>query len=241
MPCASPARTVPNRTASTSSSWASVVSSGPSKKSAAGDLAAPGGPDRLDDTAGEDERPTASRPRGRRGRSSPRWCPGCGSPGGRRCAAPGGAGAGRHGRPSCALEPGVPDERADADPLVGDVDGIQPGDAVDVDEVAGVGQAHVEHRDQALPAGEHLAVVADLAEHGDGLVDGAGCVVHERSGLHLVDPACSRGPGERNRPTRRCWPRAGRRRRCAAVAGVSRPVGQGRRSRSGSRSPPVPG
>ena len=69
------------------------------------------------------------------------------------------------------------------------LDGVEAGDPVDVDEVRRGGQAHVEERDQALPAGEHLAVVADLGEDGDGLVDGARCVVHEGGGLHRTDPA----------------------------------------------------
>ena len=138
-----------------------------------------------------------------------------------------------------ALEPRVPDECAHPHPRVGDVDGIQPGDAVDVDEVAGAGQPHVEHGDQALPAGEHLAVVADLGQHGDGLVDGAGCVVHERCGLHLGDPACSKGLGKGTAPPGRSLPPGG------AVCGAGRRTtprgGQGRRSRSGSRSPGAPG
>ncbi len=82
------------------------------------------------------------------------------------------------------LEPGVPDQRTDPDPPVVDRHGVEAVDEVDVDEVGWRGQAHVEHGDEALPAREDLAVVADLTEHRDRLVDGAGSVVHERSGLH---------------------------------------------------------
>ena len=137
----------------------------------------------------------------------------------------------RGARPAVPLERSVPDQGSHADVGVGDVHGIQPGHAVDVDEVPGAGEAHVEHRDEALPTGEHLAVVADLGEDAHGLVDGARRVVHERSGFHLVDPACSEGLWKGNAPPGGHGPRAGR------VVGR----GQGRRSRSGSRSPGAPG
>ena len=51
---------------------------------------------------------------------------------------------------------------------VGD-DLVQLGQPVDVDQVGGGGQAHVEQRDQALAAGQDLAVVADLGQLGQGL------------------------------------------------------------------------
>ena len=144
----------------------------------------------------------------------------------------------RRERPRVPLEPGVPHERTDPHRVVGDVDGIQPGDAVDVDEVAGAGQAHVEHGDQALPAGEHLAVGAGLGQHGHGLVDGLGCVVHERSGFHLFDPACSRGPGKGTAPPERSRPSGG-----AVVSGSRRAVravgrARGRGARGCPGSPP---
>ena len=65
----------------------------------------------------------------------------------------------------------------------------EAGDPVDVDEVRRGGQAHVEQRDQALAAGEHLAVVADLGQDGDGLVDGAR-VRGARTGRASPDRSC---------------------------------------------------
>ena len=58
---------------------------------------------------------------------------------------------------------------------------VQP---VDVDQVRGGGQAHVEQRDQALLAGQDLAVVAYLGQHGQGLGDRLRPVVGERRWLH---------------------------------------------------------
>ena len=46
------------------------------------------------------------------------------------------------------------------------------------------GQPEVEHRDQALAAGEHLGLVAEFGEQRDDLVDGRRCVVVERCRLH---------------------------------------------------------
>jgi hypothetical protein len=188
-----------NRTASTSSSSARVVSSGPRKKSVAAISRRPPGP-----TASRTPSVSTSTegisPAGSAWAIEPTVVP--------RLRIAGWAtlrSAWRsRGRAVAAsvvlLEPGVPDERTDAHRGVGDVHGIQPRHAVDVDEVARVGQAHRQHRDQALAAGEDLAVVADLAEHGDGLVDGRGGVVHERSGFHLVDPACRGVGGKRGTP-----------------------------------------
>ena len=90
-----------------------------------------------------------------------------------------------------ALELGMAHQGADPDGLARHLDGVEAGDAVDVDEVRGGGQPHVEDRDEALASGEDLAVMADLAEDGDGLLEGAGCVVHEGGGLHRTDPAVS--------------------------------------------------
>ena len=44
------------------------------------------------------------------------------------------------------------------------VDRGEPGDLVDVDEVGWRREPHVEDRDEALPAGEDLAVVAHLGQ-----------------------------------------------------------------------------
>jgi hypothetical protein len=59
------------------------------------------------------------------------------------------------------LEVDVPAQGADPDRAVG-VDAVvgEPGQPVDVDEQVRVREAQLEHRHQALPAGEHLAVRA---------------------------------------------------------------------------------
>jgi hypothetical protein len=80
----------------------------------------------------------------------------------------------------------------DPDGVVVDGDLVQLGQPVDVDQVAGGGQAHVEQRDQALAAGEDLAVVADLGQHGQGLGDRRGPVVLERRWLHSPHHLASR-------------------------------------------------
>ena len=69
------------------------------------------------------------------------------------------------------LDPGVAGDGPDPDRVVVDGDLVQLGQPVDVDQVRGGGQAHVEQRDQALAAGQDLAVVADLGQHGQGLGD----------------------------------------------------------------------
>ena len=71
------------------------------------------------------------------------------------------------------LELGVTDGGTDPDVLVGDGHGVQPGHPVDVDQVGGLGQPHVEHGDEALTPGEDLAVVPHLGEGRDGLVEGS--------------------------------------------------------------------
>src|SRR5262249_53963368 len=65
--------------------------------------------------------------------------------------------------------------------------------AVDVDERRGLHATQLHESHQALAAGEH-ARVAVGAEQRDGLVDGAGCVVGERRGLH-ARASCGSGSG----------------------------------------------
>ena len=91
------------------------------------------------------------------------------------------------------LQLGVPDEGADAHRVLPHLDVAEAGHPVDVDQVGRRGEAHVEDRDEALAAGEDLAVVAHLSEDGDGLIDAARCVVHEGRGLHRADPAFPKG------------------------------------------------
>ncbi len=64
------------------------------------------------------------------------------------------------------------------------VDPVEPGDAVDVDEHGRADEPHVQQRHEALPAGEHLRLVAVLGQQRDRLLDGLGTLVAERRGLH---------------------------------------------------------
>ena len=82
------------------------------------------------------------------------------------------------------LDPGVAGQGPHPDRVGVAGDLVQLGQPVDVDQVAGGGQAHVEQRDQALAAGQDLAVVADLGQHGQGLGHRARPVVLEHRWLH---------------------------------------------------------
>ena len=90
----------------------------------------------------------------------------------------------RVGELGVALDRGVDRRRADHDRVVFVPDPAELGDATDVDEVVEVREPQREHRDEALPAGEHLGAVAELGEQRDRLVDGLGRVVLERRRLH---------------------------------------------------------
>ena len=78
---------------------------------------------------------------------------------------------------------------ADDELAVGNREPIERGDAVDVDEMRRLGEPKRHGRHQALPAGQHAAVLAgDLRENGDRLVDGFRRVVAKRRRLHRADP-----------------------------------------------------
>ena len=87
-----------------------------------------------------------------------------------------------------AFRGALPGEGADAQraPVVPDVG--QRFDPVDVDEIRRPGQPHVHQGDEALPARQHLGVVAVLGEESRPLIDGPGTVVLERRGLHALPP-----------------------------------------------------
>ena len=63
-------------------------------------------------------------------------------------------------------------------------DAAQLGDARDVDQVREHGEAQREHRHEALAAGEHLRVVAEVGEERHGIGRRGRGVVLERCGLH---------------------------------------------------------
>ena len=58
-----------------------------------------------------------------------------------------------------------------------------------VDEMSEVGESEGEHRQKALPTGEHLAVVTELFEQCDGLIDRVRSVVVEWRHLHCGSPS----------------------------------------------------
>ena len=172
---------------------------GPTKKSAAAISRAPVRPDRLDDAAGERERPPASRRPGRRGRSSRPSCRGCGWPGARRCAGPGRSSGRAAYAAACRSRPACRTSAPTRTQPSLDVDAGQPRDAVDVDEVAGAARRMLSIGIRLCPPARTLPSWPTCAEHRDGLLDGARRVVHERGRLHLLDPAC-RGCGEGRAP-----------------------------------------
>lgn len=58
-----------------------------------------------------------------------------------------------------ALKRPVPHRGSHPDVLIRDLDLVQSGNPIDIDEMRGVGQPHAEDRDQALATGEHFAVM----------------------------------------------------------------------------------
>ena len=83
------------------------------------------------------------------------------------------------------LERGMADAGADAEPAVLDPDAVELADAVDVDQMLRPRQPERHGRHQALPAGQHAAVVLGVAgEQVERFRDGLGGVVLERGGLH---------------------------------------------------------
>ena len=73
---------------------------------------------------------------------------------------------------------------AEAQLVAAALDPAQFGERADVDERARPAQTHREHRDEELPAGEHLGITG--GERLDGLGDRGGPVVGERRRLHVI-------------------------------------------------------
>ena len=99
--------------------------------------------------------------------------------------APAGAAAGRRRRLGVGEDVGVPGERPDPDPVVGDRDVVQVGQRVDVDEHRRRREPHRQQRDQALAAGQHLRVPdrrpgPPVRLEGPGPAVGEGCWLHAR-------------------------------------------------------------
>ena len=70
--------------------------------------------------------------------------------------------------------------RTDPQGAVSMFDALQLADPSDIDEMVDVREPQREHRHEALPAGEHLGLLAELGEELDGLVSGRRSVVVER-------------------------------------------------------------
>ena len=62
----------------------------------------------------------------------------------------------------------------------------EPGNLAKVDQVLGLGQPQLHHRDQAVAAREQLGVVLVLAEKLQCFLDGAGRVIVERGWVHVA-------------------------------------------------------
>ena len=102
----------------------------------------------------------------------------------------GGVGQQRHvlGQQRAVLHIHVPGEGTDGDVVAGIADVRQVGDTTDVDQHAGLGDAQLHHRQQAVATGEELGIVAVLTEEADGLFGRTGTDVIECCGDHLVAP-----------------------------------------------------
>jgi hypothetical protein len=88
---------------------------------------------------------------------------------------------GHHARP---FERGIARERTDADAFGHELDAIEAGHPVEVDDGGWPQQAHVQQRDEALAAGEAARVAVVPAECGDRGVNGVDSHVLEGRRLH---------------------------------------------------------
>ena len=79
-------------------------------------------------------------------------------------------------------------ERADADRVTGLLDEREAGDAVDIDQNRRAQQAEIEHRNEALAAGDDLGVGAGPGQCRDGHVDALGEDIVEGGRLHPRTP-----------------------------------------------------
>ena len=89
------------------------------------------------------------------------------------------------------LDVTVAGEGPDGDVVAGVADVGQVGDPADVDQDRGLGQPQLHQRQEAVPTGEELGVLAVLRDEGDGLVGGAGPDVVELGGDHVRAPSAA--------------------------------------------------
>ena len=97
----------------------------------------------------------------------------------------------REQRPSlahigAAQQIGVPDQRPDCQAIRSGVQAIEGVDAIDIDDDGGTEDAQVQHRHQALAAGQHPAVRPGVAQNMQGLVERPRGVVVEPGRLHVL-------------------------------------------------------
>jgi len=83
-----------------------------------------------------------------------------------------------------ALDPVVPDHRADPQRRVALLDAVQPGDVVERDDRIGTREAEVHHRHQAHATGKHLLLAHAPGEQLERLLDLAWRVELELFGQH---------------------------------------------------------
>ena len=93
------------------------------------------------------------------------------------------------GEDLAVLDVVVASETADRDVITGVVDVGEVAQVADVDEDRGRGEAQLHERQERVPTGEDLGVVAVLGKQRDRLVDGVGACVGELGGDHERAPA----------------------------------------------------
>ena len=76
--------------------------------------------------------------------------------------------------------------RADHDAVAVAADALQPGDAVQIDQMFGGGEPELHHRDQAVAAGERAGFVAQCREQFDRIGHGRRPVIAERARNHRL-------------------------------------------------------
>jgi hypothetical protein len=97
-----------------------------------------------------------------------------------------------------SLQPALPRHRADGDPAGALLDVRQLGKPVQVDERRGPCQAHVQERQEALPAGEDRGLVTELGLERERLREGFRDVVLEGGRLHAAPGGGSAGTPRSN-------------------------------------------
>src|SRR5258706_15819193 len=97
----------------------------------------------------------------------------------------------------------VAHQRADPQPVAVDGDAVEIGEAVDVDQVVGPGEPHVEHRGKTLAAGDDLGVIAPYRQALQRCIEGSPRFIGKTARLHdAPSPASVRPLALSNRCSR---------------------------------------